>query len=126
MFSYVPDKVVKGLTWPLITVGKQAQGLQEFERKKLQIEGSDSLMDMNSDQLSNYINQMYQTSNEDLSFLNRSSILSAKLTLELNFNNLPSMLAEDDVFKERIKEVTEQTLAEKYQASFVGFGGNRW
>lgn len=125
LFSYVPDKVVKGLTWPLITVGKQAQGLQEFERKKLQIEGSDSLMDMNSDQLSNYINQMYQTSNEDLSFLNRP-YSPAKLTLELNFNNLPSVLAEDDVFKERIKEVTEQTLAEKYQASFVGFGGNRW
>lgn len=125
LFSYVPDKVVKGLTWPLITVGKQAQGLQEFERKKLQIEGSDSLMDMNSDQLSNYINQMYQTSNEDLSFLNKT-YSPAKLTLELNFNNLPSMLAEDDLFKDRIKEVTEQTLAEKYQASFVGFGGNRW
>lgn len=130
LFRAAPDVAVGGVANVLINEGKEAQGLQEFEKKKMQIEGSDSLIGMNEKRLGEYITQMYNDEKE----MDFSSIVTAdnlfdkkqKLTLELNFNNIPDLLAEDDVFKERIKEVTEQTLAEKYQASFIGFGGNRW
>ena len=135
IFKAAPEAVVGGTANLLIEEGKEAQGLQEFERKKLQIEGSDSLMSMNEESLSKYLNKMYQTEGqqslilpdidkilegtdfEDIKnkreFNINKPITNNKVTLEFDFKNVNGIFDSEE-YREGIKELTLKTMEKQF------------
>lgn len=136
IFTAAPEAVVGGTANALINEGKEAQGLQNFEKKKIQIEGSDSLMSMNEAELQNYLYKMYgNNDNSTLMLPDINKILkgtdfenisqdkeinvntpvdsSSKLTLEFDFKNLNGIF-DNEEYRQGIQELTLKTLGKQF------------
>lgn len=139
LFTAAPEVIVGGTANALINEGREAQGLQNFEKKKLQIDGSESLMSMTESELNNYLNKMYVEYNTEnnqslvlpdinevlkgTDFENAASkkeiniekeiIKPETLTLEFDFKNLNGIFDSEE-YKQGIQELTLKTMEKQF------------
>lgn len=139
LFTAASEVIVGGTANALINEGREAQGLQNFEKKKLQIDGSESLMSMTESELNNYLNKMYVEYNTEnnqslvlpdinevlkgTDFENAASkkeiniekeiIKPETLTLEFDFKNLNGIFDSEE-YKQGIQELTLKTMKKQF------------